>query len=560
MAKNSKKTKEMSKFVVDKKELKSGTIPNPVVTGTMEAIGLKRINPIEIPKYLLMHPALPRGIEIKANRMIKLVDEDLDSNIILNRYKGEDSVTINGAEKKLKDIAEEALGYDKTILYDSGGALFLKQLAQGGYRFGTSFAVLQSNLAETEILRFEYQHPIFFGPAKYPKVLKGEGIDWGETPMTERVNLAGRMKIDIKTKKIAKYTQLTRKYPERQEDNFKVSNAEYVNTRTHPELKESSPGELVPVGREFDQDEVMQLMFDRIGDEPLGISLIQFLHLTIQYLLNMEKAGAQTLVNFGFNKWIANTPFKDPNKMRAFGQTLSNLQKDSIVILPKEIELRNIEPGTTEFDKVHPIYLKLIAMRLGIPIPLLTQDGTQTNKASIQEMRKDMYEDFIADELVIEMCINDGFFKSCQVKWPDLSIKEIGKIVPKFKFKQPPEDLGVEMDRDLKFSLMNRNDSMSVQMLTEVGAVDVANIIAERLKLNVMKNIELNYGKGINITQRKLISIKTDKEKQDKNTKDIDNQIKDIDKKKKTEETNQEQKKPEEIKKKKEEKPVKKNG
>ena len=75
-----------------------------------------------------------------------------------------------------------------------------------------------------------------------------------------------------------------------------------------------------------------------------------------------------------------------------------------------------------------------------------------------------MYEDFIADELTIERCINEGFFKSCQVKWPELSIKDIEKIVPKFKFGQPPEDKDVEQKRDLEFSLMIRNYAMSAQM------------------------------------------------------------------------------------------------
>lgn len=69
----------ISKHEIDVKKLKSETVPNPVVLGGIEEIGLKRISPVEIPKYLLMHPALPRGIEIKANRMIKLLDGDRKS-------------------------------------------------------------------------------------------------------------------------------------------------------------------------------------------------------------------------------------------------------------------------------------------------------------------------------------------------------------------------------------------------------------------------------------------------------------------------------------------------
>jgi len=315
------------------------------------------------------------------------------------------------------------------------------------------------------------------------------------------------------------------------ENNYNVGSSSFVDTQKKPELVTKSGGPLVPIGEEIEKKFVTQLMFDRIGDEVLGISLVQFLHLTIEYLLNMEKAGAQTMVNFGFNKWVANTPFKDPGKMQAFGKTLSNIQKDSVVILPKEIDLKNIEPFKTDFNLVHPIYLQLIATRLGIPLPLLTQTGTETNKATLQEQRKDMYEDFIADELAIEDSINDGFFKVCQIKWPDLTIKELNIIVPKFKFKQPPEDLDIEMERNLKFSLMNRNDALSIKMLIESGVKDVANVIAERLKLNVMKNIKLTYGDKIEITERKMIPIKSIEDKSSE-PEEIDKQIEDIKKKK----------------------------
>ena len=504
MAKKEKKPQKISKMTVDEMDLKSDTIPNPIVTGGMEAIGLTRINPIEIPQYLLMHPALPRGIEMKANRMIKLVDEDLETNMIQNNSLSDEKKVKRLQEKnkniskerieELKGLVEGSREYCRDILYNSGGALYLKQLATGAFRFGTSFSVLQTNIAESEVLKFEYQHEIFFGPARYPKPLKGVGVDWGEIPMVDRLALAGKMKINTKTKKIAKYTQLTRRYPERIEDNYKVQSAEYVNTRTHPHLKTKSPGELVPTGKEIDEEMVIQLVFDKIGDEPLGISLVQFLHLTVKYLLNMEKAGAQTMVNFGFNKWIANTPFKDDKKMRAFGTSLARINVDAVVVLPKDIELTNIMPGTTEFYRVHPIYLQLIAIRLGIPVPLLLQSGTDTNKATIQEMRKDMYEDFIADELTIEQCVNEGFFKACRIKYPELSVKELDLIVPKFKFNQPPEDMDVEQKRTLDFSLMVRNYSMAAQMWREdkfsKGDPAVVKVLSKKVIILIEKSIE----------------------------------------------------------------------
>ncbi len=525
---------ELSKFALDVKDLKSQTIPNPIVLGGMEAIGLKRISPFDIPQYLLMHPALPRGIELKVNRMIKLIDEDLKSNIIKNPYNGKEEIDFDdGAKLKFTELAEKAADYCKKITYNSGGPLFLKSYSQEAYRFGTSFVVLQPNKSNTEILRFEVQHPIFFGPALYPSKIKGAGIDWGEVQQKDRGYLAGKMRIDPKTKKISKYTQLTKKYPERSEDNYKPYAGEYVNTRTNPQLKEKSAGPLVPVGDEIDQKSVMQLMFDRIGDEPLGISLVQFLHLTIKYLLNMEKACAQTMVNFGFNKWVSNTPFKDIKKMQAYAKTLANIQKDSVVVLPEGIELKNIVPGITEFDRIHPIYMRLIAIRLGIPMPLLSQDGTTTNKATIQEMRKDMYEDFIADELTIEVSMNDGFYKACQVKWPELTLEQLDMIVPKFKFKQPPDDIDTERERDLKFTLSIRNLSNAAEIWTDIGDEKVLALLSRKVKSLVERSMELDImDEDIEKEEKRMLKLISTKQKlisvKKGNDKDIDKQVDDL--------------------------------
>jgi hypothetical protein len=468
----------ISKMAVNESELKDETMPNPIVQGGIGEIGLVRINPIDIPKYLLMHPALPRGIEIKGNRLIKLIDRNLKDNMKINSSG--------------KEEAKVAFDYCKKILKDSGGPLFLREMAMGAHRFGTSFSVLQTNKGENAVLRFEHQHEIFFGPARYPEDVKAL-TGWGDIPLKSRQSLAGKMKINPLTKKIAAYTQLTKKYPSRVEDNFKTQADEYVNTRTHPQLKSTMNTQLTPVGDEFSEKQVIQLFFDNMGDEPLGISLVQPLQLTLDYILKMEKAGAQTMVNFGFNKWVAETPFKTKAKMEEFAGSLANIQIQSVVVLPENIKLRNIAPGTTEFDKIHPIYLRQIAMRLGIPMPLLLQEGTSTNKATLDSQKEDMHEDFVADELQIERMVNDGFFKACKIKWPDMEFEEIELIVPEFFFKQPPESLDAETDRNLKFSLTVRNYTGAAEQATNAGLKqEVIDLIGQKVSAIIQKSMGLD--------------------------------------------------------------------
>lgn len=436
------KTK-VSKNAIDLKETRPTTIPDPVVSGSPKEIGLDILEPLRIPKFLMMHPALPRGIEIKANRMIKRTDPDLELNIFENPSD--------------HSLAKEAREYCKRIMFNSDSSLFLKKFSQEAYRFGTSFFILQTNVKETEVIRFDLQNSIFFGPASWPLKLKGPGIDWGKTLMEDRKALAGKKKIDLRDKKIAKFTQFAKLRPETKETNFVDDLKLFVDTRMRPDLKEKSVGELVPVGDEFDRKQVVTLAFDTMGDSQIGIPLAQFLHLTIKYLLDMERGAAQTQVNFGFNKWVANTPYKDIVKMQTFAGTLAKINTDAVVVLPRDIDLKNIAPGTTDFDRVHPIFLNLIAIRLGIPTSILTQDGSNTNKATIVELRKDMQDDFIADELTVSVSINEAFLKAIQIKWPDQTMEEYEKIVPFFKFKPAPEDKDLDMERNLRFSLMIRN-------------------------------------------------------------------------------------------------------
>ena len=212
-----KKVEEMmSKFALDEKQLAAETIPNPILTGGLETIGLKRIQPILIPKYLLMHPAVPRAIEIKVNRMIKLIDEDLQNNIIVNK----------SGDKN----ANDARDYCLDILDNSDGPLYIKRTATDAYGFGTSFSILQKDKAHNKVLRFEQQHPAFFGPARYPNQIQGEGVNWDKIPRTLRESLLGKMKIDVKTKKISKFTQLTKKYPDQKATNYRVEAEKYMDT------------------------------------------------------------------------------------------------------------------------------------------------------------------------------------------------------------------------------------------------------------------------------------------------------------------------------------------
>ena len=64
---------KLSKFasLLDKEKLEKGISPSPLATGDLKEIQYKKLERDMIEHYLLLHPVIPRGIELKSNRMIR---------------------------------------------------------------------------------------------------------------------------------------------------------------------------------------------------------------------------------------------------------------------------------------------------------------------------------------------------------------------------------------------------------------------------------------------------------------------------------------------------------
>lgn len=443
----------ISKMVIDEKDTDGQTVPDAVTLGGYQEIGIKRLKPIAIPKWLLSHPAVERGIEFKFNRMIKQLDKD---NIAKNIKPADDS-------KQAKEAAE----YCATILKNCSlqPMTWIKQFGRDAMRFGDNYFVLITNKAGSEVKRWELQNPIFFSPG----FDKEEGLASNHPfALSLRGEKGTKFHIDPKTKKPSDYTQLKKKVSNITSTGYSSGN-----------LQDPASIEMEPFGKLIPASKVVQLNFDRIGDEPMGIPIGQTIWSVVGHILKVEDAGTQTMINFGYNRWVANTKFRTVEKMKDFGKSIENIAKRSVVILPEGVDLTNIKPGSTEFDKVHNILLSLIAMRLGISRIQLIGESADINKATLNSMMKDIRYDFFADELELESAINDGFVKSCNIKY---NIK--GKAVetfpyPRFSFYEMEEDEDVKAARLLKESLSIRNFTFSINLLKANGMDKRADILAD---------------------------------------------------------------------------------
>lgn len=328
-----------SKFI--KEDASPKTKPSIVALGGSKEIKLDRLPPEDIEKFLWMHPVVPRGIEIKANRMIR------------RGYTINPSLALG--LKEPSDKSKQAAKEMEELLQNSGGVTRIKKWIEDAFGYGGGYMTLVPNKEGEKIVRVNPEHPVFFRIAKDPK--KRKNVDY--TTKGDLVEAyEGEMKIDDATKLPSAFTQVV----------FSRDKKKFV-----------------PFGEELDASQVAHLVFDTWGDEVEGISLVQYLHLTIKYLLNIEEAGAETLHKSGFTQKKITTEIMTEKDLRKIAKNLKEINAKDAIILPKGSNVENLYPGTSQFKEFHEVFLQLIAIRLGIPKPLLTMDGTSTNKACYSE-------------------------------------------------------------------------------------------------------------------------------------------------------------------------------
>ena len=444
-------------------ELKPLTQPSIISKGGTRVIDLEKLDPKSIEKYLWLHPVIPSGIDKKANRMVRR------------------GYTITPSSND--PLALASAKYCDRILNNSGKTLFLKRWISDGFGYGNGFWTLVPNKAQDEILKLNPEHPVYFGASFYPD----------DYPDYDR---RGQYKINSKTKDVVYFTQLR--------------------------PKKTNPDKYEPFGDEIPANMVAHLIFDRWGDEPLGISLVQYVFLTIKYLLNLEEAAAERMWRDGFTQKKVTTEITNDRDLKLLAKNIHAINSRDAIILPKGTDVTNLIPGDSNFPEFHKVYIQLLAIRLGLPLPLLTMSGTETNKSTTSSQREDIMADFFMDEEIVKQTIEEQIFKSaCEYKW--------GKgfeHIPYFDFNEMPEDEDTKVNRFFKVSQSINNVTNAINNLVSSGIdleddmiLNLLNYLDERVidshtarpnrNITLINNIE-------NGTEKKVRTVKRTKRETEK--------------------------------------------
>lgn len=408
----------------DIKTVKNSTQPSPILIQGVESADISKLSPKYVEQFLLTHPVVPRGIEIKANRMTgrgyKIVPAD------------------NSTQSK------EAVERMQGLIEDSGGTILLNGWIRDAFGFGNGYLSLLEDENTKEIVYLSREHPMFLRVARKKKQ-EGDSTYQPFHSTNDFPEEYGEMKINPVTKKPEAYTQVVY------------------------QTKESD--KITPFGEELPANRISHLVFDTWGDEAEGIALVQYLLHALKYILNIEEAGAEAIYRSGFTQKVFSTTINNEEDLEAISRDMAKLSASDALILPDGITIENLKPGQTEMKDIHDIFLTLLAIRLGVPKPILTLDGTDTNKATMRELMRDLIYDIIADERKVIRTIEQQIFKpACQ----SIFGEEFDKV-PKFVF--------LDFDETLEEKAITMDSiSSSVQKLTDAyiklvqsGQPDAAN-------------------------------------------------------------------------------------
>jgi predicted HTH domain antitoxin len=118
---------------------------------------------------------------------------------------------------------------------------------------------------------------------------------------------------------------------------------------------------------EVSKDKIAHFMYQRIGDEFTGLSIIQPCYNTLIRLMNMEESAAAAAVKISSPLLVGKTNAKSPNILRMWAMALGRISGKEQVLLPEGFELDQLSPGNQTFSEYTPYFVDVIVANFGVP-------------------------------------------------------------------------------------------------------------------------------------------------------------------------------------------------
>jgi len=114
-------------------------------------------------------------------------------------------------------------------------------------------------------------------------------------------------------------------------------------------------------------EKIAHFVYQRIGDEFTGLSIIQPCYNTLIRLMNMEASAAAAAVKISSPLLVGKTNAKSPQVLRTWAMVLGRISGKEQVLLPEGFELDQLSPGNQTFSEYTPYFVDVIVANFGVP-------------------------------------------------------------------------------------------------------------------------------------------------------------------------------------------------
>lgn len=411
-------------------ELDRETKISPIARKRRTALNIKFADPRTLEVLYYTVPEVGRALDVRAAEVVR---------------RGYEITPFDNSEEakeasKLCFEVLEGMRVDQT--FDKGhGIEFIEKFFKNADLYGISFVELVKNDSE-QIISLELVHPFMFGFEEKEDEMVGMFANKTETSII----------IDEKT----------------------------GNPRNYAQYKLNEFQKRV-VSKRLDIDEVGYMSFRVVGDNFIGISLVQRMFQDVMRGLGIKESISDAS-DMTIPKMIVQGQYVTDEEQEDEAEKFAGLASDDVIVINDGKSVTFVQPGETQLPDFYDIFIKGVTTASGVPRPLLLSDGTEVNKATLIEMSKKLRHTMRVEQQILQR----------RMRWIFARIMESYGLsldkVPFFTFPEDQEDESARIDRELKKASTLANLSNSVAALSDKDAIGsdtinnlegVINVIAE---------------------------------------------------------------------------------
>lgn len=185
-------------------------------------------------------------------------------------------------------------------------------------------------------------------------------------------------------------------------------------------------------------ESIAHLRYKLIGDGLYGISLIQPMYGSILRKLKLENSIDVAGRLVAAPKIVIKGNFATDEEAKEQAREAANLDVNDVVILQNAEDFQMVNPGPISLPAMREVFVVNITTASGVPRPILTSESSEINKATMQELMKQLRENMRSNMEKMRNIMERQIFYRIGESY---NISNFEKLIPYFFF---PEDVETE--------------------------------------------------------------------------------------------------------------------